>query len=451
MKKLGILLFVAVATLVLASCEQSKQIEPAVADQIQTITASRAGFSTRSHLEPATVTYYGDEYEWYGVFWDAPDKIDVAYPGGTPATFKSTNTAPAETATFKGKLPEANGDILYGLYPAQDGMSVDEEGFITVPFHDKQTAVAGSYDPVAFPAVATSESKNLDFLNVCGLLRFNLIDEGIDEIVLRPREEPLPGGDLVVEIVEEFLRSPSAVQSKPTNKPNRNLPKTRFEDEDEPFEEYPIEVDESDYITVAIYDAEPIEEISLKAPSGSVLQPGTEYFMSVPPCDYYYSGAEILLKTGGETVKSFVKYGYVYRSCIHPVALGFASEEFEGAAYYYNESSGGYNIVFFETMPEDFDDDVMPEGNWISVDIGDSFVNGTYDITSNLNGSDWWFYVTYNGAYIDSFDSGTITIVLDKEKGTIEFEIDGVAYDGTDVKASYSGSIVKADDYIYAW
>ena len=448
MKKLGILLFVAVATLVLASCEQSKQIEPAVADQIQTITASRAGFSTRSHLEPATITYYGDEYEWYGVFWDAPDKIDVAYPGGTPATFKSTNTAPAETATFKGKLPEANGDILYGLYPAQDGMSVDADGYITVPFHDKQTAVAGSYDPVAFPAVAMSESKNLDFLNVCGLLRFNLIDEGIDEIVLRPREEPLPGGDLEVQIVEEFLRSPSAVQPKPVNKPNRNLPKTRGDGD---YEYEPIEVDESGYITVEIYDAEPIEEISLKAPSGSVLKPGTEYFMSVPPCNYYYTGAEILLKTGGETVKSFVKFGYVNRSCIHPVALGFASEEFEGAGYYYNESSGGYNIVFFETMPEELVYDVMPEGNWLSVDIGDSFVSGTYDLTSNLDGSNWSFYVTYNGAFIDYFNSGTITIVLDKEKGTIEFEIDGVAYDGTIVKSSYSGPIVQSDDYIFAW
>ena len=451
MKKLGILLFVAVATLVLASCEQSKQIEPAVADQIQTITASRAGFSTRSHLEPATINYYGYEYNWYGVFWDAPDQIDIAYPGGTPATFKSTNTAPAETATFKGKLPEANGDILYGLYPAQDGMSVDEEGFITVPFHDKQTAVAGSYDPVAFPAVATSESKNLDFLNVCGLLRFNLIDEGIDEIVLRPREEPLPGGDLVVEIVDEFLRSPYAVQSKPTNKPNRNLPKTRFEDEDEPFEDEPIEVDdESVYTTVAIYDAEPIEEISLKAPSGSVLKPGTEYFMSVPPCNYYYSGAEILLKTGGETVKSFVKYGYVNRSCVHPVALGYSSSDFEGAAYFYNESRGGYNIVFFGTMPEEITYG-EPSGNWFNVDIGDSFVNGTYDITSNLDGSNWAFYTSYNGAWNAGWESGTITIILDKENGTIEFEVDGVASDGTIVKASYSGPIVQSDEYIYSW
>lgn len=444
MKKLGIIISVAVAALVLASCEQSKQIEPAVADQIQTITASRAGFSTKSHLEPATITYYGDEYEWYGVFWDAPDKIDVAYPGGTPATFKSTNTSPAETATFKGKLPEANGDILYGLYPAQDGMSVDEEGYITVPFHDKQTAVAGSYDPAAFPAVAVSDSKNLEFLNVCGLLRFNLIEEGIDEIVLRPREEPLPGGDLVVAIVDEFLRSPYAVQSKPTNKPNRNLPKTRFEDG-------LIEVDdESVYTTVAIYDAEPIEEISLKAPSGSVLKPGTEYFMSVPPCEYYYTGAEILLKTGGQIVKRIVKHGYVSRSCIHPVALGFSSSDFEGAAYFYAEGSGGYNIVFFEEMPEEITYG-EPSGNWFSVDIGDSFVNGTYDLTSNLNGSDWSFYISYDGAWVPDFESGTITIILDKENGTIEFKIDGVASDGTIVRASYSGPILKVNDYIYSW
>lgn len=461
MKKLGILLSVAFAALVFVSCEQSKTIVPAQADELQTITATRSVFpSTKSLLRMETFTYeyddYSYSYDWYNVLWSAPDKILVGYPGVAPATFKSTNTKPAATAKFKGKLPEpGEEDVLVGVYPAEDGIAINlEPATITLPFHNQQTAVEGSYDPMAFPAIAVSDTKDLSFYNVCGLLQFRLFEEGIDEIVLRPHV-PIPGGDIEIDPFGYALRNNasnagSAVSLRPAERINSNNPKTRYEIEDD----YPLEEKYGIYdLEPTIVDAEPIKEISLKAPSGQYLKPGKDYFMSVPPMDFWYDQADIVLLSQADTVKVVTKSGYVGRSAIHPVPISevYDFSDFAGAWYWYDEERAGYNIVFFEEMPEGSPGELShdPGGRWLCIDIPAQYINGTYNTTNDFNTGSWNFCIDFYGERCWQFKSRSITVNLDTDAGTVEMSVECESSYGVSVKSSYSGPVEKADSYIW--
>ena len=442
MKKLGIFLAVALAALVFVSCEQSKTISPAQADEILTITATRAGSPTRSLLAWETYTYEYDDYsytyDWLAIYWSAPDKILVGYPGTDVATFKSTNTTPAATATFKGKLPVSGGeDVLVGVYPADDGVAINmSPATITLPFHDQQKAVAGSYDPLAFPAIAVSDTKNLSFYNVCGLLEFRPFDEGVDEIVLE-RTAPMPGGTLEIDPFGYVLRS------EPTG--------------DEFYEE-PYDEDEyeggSYYLSPAIIDGDEITAISLKAPSGQTLQPGESYYMSVPPLNFVYDQADIVLKKNGEEFKRFRRSGYLSRSSVHkvPICDAYDFSGFTGAWYWYDEEDDGYNFAFFENMPSGNPGTLTrdPGGRWLVINIPGQYINSTqHPGSKDLNTHDWSFFIDFVATRSWQFRTGDVTINLDKEAGTVEMSVVcETAYD-ISIKASYSGPVEKADSYIW--
>lgn len=180
MKKITLFSILALAVMAIASCQKEKEVELNPGEV--TITATRVANSTRSFLSEEYSE--GGEVS-YPVYWDAPDKILVGYAGMKPATFKSKNTKPAAEATFTGKLPEGEG-LLYGIYPAESSNEIEDDYLALIIFHDEQDAVAGSFDPLAFPAVAVSESKNLSFMNVCGLVRLQVGSDNITKIDLTP-------------------------------------------------------------------------------------------------------------------------------------------------------------------------------------------------------------------------------------------------------------------------
>ena len=170
MKKL---LVISVATLALAACTQERDIVPADSG-VTTLTASHV--STRSALQASE-----GETPSYSILWNAPDSILVGYAGGGLATFTSKNESPAAEATFTGKLPDGSGELC-AIYPAEDGNTVEADGTYKIVLHNEQTAVECSYDPIAFPSIAQSESKNLSFLNVFGLLELTVGYEDVTSI-----------------------------------------------------------------------------------------------------------------------------------------------------------------------------------------------------------------------------------------------------------------------------
>ena len=105
------------------------------------------------------------------IHWQSGDQINV---------FDNTETVydPFETsdkgsqATFSGMAGKAEG--YYALYPYQSDASMTE-GAIIATFPSEQTAVAGSFDPKAFIAVAQSDNEgNFSFKNVAALVKFTM-------------------------------------------------------------------------------------------------------------------------------------------------------------------------------------------------------------------------------------------------------------------------------------
>lgn len=140
------------------------------------ITNETNGSATGADLYPMTFTANSQQtkaelVDGKFIHWESGDQINV---------FDNTETVydPFETsdkgsqATFSGMAGKAEG--YYALYPYQSDASMTE-GAIIATFPSEQTAVAGSFDPQAFIAVAQSDNEgNFSFKNVAALVQFTM-------------------------------------------------------------------------------------------------------------------------------------------------------------------------------------------------------------------------------------------------------------------------------------
>ena len=326
MKKLSIIA-ITFAALAIAACTPERAFVPSDSGTT-TITATRV--STRSSL--GTVSEQGTD-----IYWDAPDRILVGYAGTGVAEFTSTNESPVTEATFRGTLPDGSGS-LYGIYPATSGNTVSSDGSFSIIFKAEQTAVPGSFDPEAFPAVAVSESRNLSFRNVFGLLELQVGYDDVTKISL---------SDEFVEVFDDTTPAPTRAAAM------NSLPGGIF--------------------TVVLEEGEPaIEEFSdmvtsivLKAPKGkAAFSKDATYYMALPPYTFAYRPTFKLYRSNGETVSISLDSGQsVERGCIHPVITLFSGEIPDEPSENPENQCNGYEYV-------DLD---LPSGTlWATKNVGAS-------------------------------------------------------------------------------
>ena len=184
MKKSAILGLSAFALLSLAACNKETEFIPTPSEI--TITATRDDSAATRTVVQSNGT---------SVWWSPSDQIDMfCGPGETPAVFTGQNSEAAATATFKGELAVTEGQSFYGIYPSSRYSKVDENGLVSVYLPDIQQAVAGTFAPDVFPAVAVSENTTLSFRSVAGGIKFSVADETIKAVVIRGnRGEVLAG------------------------------------------------------------------------------------------------------------------------------------------------------------------------------------------------------------------------------------------------------------------
>ena len=306
MKRITLFGILAIAVLAIAGCQKEKDYVSAPGEV--TITATRTDNATRCFLSEE-----GEEGAVsYPVYWDAPDQILVTYAGIAPATFTSKNDSPELSTSFYGTLPEGEG-MLYGIYPAESDNVIDGEGYACVKFHDVQNAVEGTFDPMAFPAVAVSESNNLSFQNICGLLQIQVAADDVTSISLFGYGATVRTRYVAPDVLEE------------------------------PDEPDPVSVP-YDLVGGMLWvnmngDAPAIEDyervldcIVLNAPNGGVFDPEATYYMVVPPCILVDGASFDLVHGDGE--ESYTESVYFYgtlpveRGKVHPVGvLGGTIEE----------------------------------------------------------------------------------------------------------------------------
>lgn len=124
------------------------------------------------------------------VCWVPGDQISLFTGPGKDGGYVLTaaTSEPSPTADFFGSIGE--GDLYSAIYPYDDRDSFDGTDFV-VRFYD-QVAKEGTFQEGALKSIAQSNNNNLYFKNLCGGIKFSVVNEGITQIVLHA-DTPIAG------------------------------------------------------------------------------------------------------------------------------------------------------------------------------------------------------------------------------------------------------------------
>lgn len=162
-------------------------------------------------------------------------------------------------------------------------------------------------------------------------------------------------------------------------------------------------------------------------------------------------------------MKKFLDSLYIFAALVFCIAASVSCQKMEiigsktalnftikSVGYFYNEDCQGYNILFVDVPDFDFESLTKLPDNYFGVDLGKSLL-GTHDLTEDLDTSAWGFIISFpfSQYYSGDFKSGSMTLNVDEEAGTIEFKIDGILRStGKRIRANYTGPAQKASNYL---
>ncbi len=186
MKKTIISLIFAAAALV--SCQK----EAGFADGYDRFTVSYEASGTKTVLEGLTP------------MWTPQDQISIY--DGKNNLFVPEISSPAATATFKGKL-EGQGTKRSDFMAATPYNESNRFQYMTKSVYGmilptEQTAVKGTYDPSALLAMSYTTDKNVNFKNLCSLVKFTIGCDGVTSVEIRSNGDEFLSGKLNAAWVE---------------------------------------------------------------------------------------------------------------------------------------------------------------------------------------------------------------------------------------------------------
>lgn len=164
-----------VSALFVTSCTKEEQTENLV--KAPSIVASQEN-------NPNTKTLLAVNEGVGTIYWQPAEDINVFF-GTTSVKYTSTNTenvttAAFETSTIIGSSEGASTNI-WGLYP-YNSEAVCNGSKVTTTIPSTQYGVPETFDKNLFPTLAHSTTKELQFLNVCGGIKFSLSRADITKI-----------------------------------------------------------------------------------------------------------------------------------------------------------------------------------------------------------------------------------------------------------------------------
>ena len=176
MKTINIIVASALAGALLACNPLTIEIKPAKGS----FTAQGDGFSTKTSLSGTSV------------IWSDGDAIKV-FNGTGSEEYTIESGQGSSTAVFSGNEIEA--ETYYAVYPYSVDASLSA-GVITATVPAAQYGVVNSFDNDINLAVAKSNNHTLQFKNVCGYLRFQIIESDITEIIIKSNGAEALAGDV---------------------------------------------------------------------------------------------------------------------------------------------------------------------------------------------------------------------------------------------------------------
>lgn len=153
----SIALVAALCGMVFGGCKKDNPLEGTDYNTIITVKNSDA----KTHYNPET----------HGVEWDEDDQISVTRGSNTFSTFILSDLSDG-VATFVGTIPD---DITegsyYGIYPAQEGLSINDDKLNCVAIQPIQTLTNNTFGKGNNTAVGCNNSTTMQFRNVGGLVK----------------------------------------------------------------------------------------------------------------------------------------------------------------------------------------------------------------------------------------------------------------------------------------
>ena len=127
-------------------------------------------------------------------YWTPSDSITVY--DGVINSFKANLSVPSDTADFTGKLEGKGRSRFMAVSPYSDKVTFSALSPVfyglSVPQH--QTCLENTYDPSAQVSVAYTTSYDLEFKNVCALVKFKIVSDGVTSVTLKSNGEEVLSG-----------------------------------------------------------------------------------------------------------------------------------------------------------------------------------------------------------------------------------------------------------------
>ena len=166
-----------------ASCKKETEMKaPEAGKQIEFYAVWADDPGTRTALQP----------DGTSVWWTPCEEINAFYGNKFSGKFTSTNTSNKALVSFQGTLTVLTGtaetgneaSAYWAVYPYDAANTCDGQS-VTLTVPDVQTAKEGTFADKLFPSIATSQSLDLAFYNVCGGVRFSVSQSGIQSVTFK--------------------------------------------------------------------------------------------------------------------------------------------------------------------------------------------------------------------------------------------------------------------------
>ena len=195
------------SAVVLAGCSKEENLSEQVKNSTTTFQAVIESGATK------TVLGNGDsDTESHPVLWTSGDAIGITSASASGfGRYEYRGTEDTEFAEFEGAPIE--GDLFYAVYP-YSGDAVMSGSVLTLELPSVQEYAEASFAPSSSPMVAKSGSTDLEFKNLCGLLKLNLTGTAtVRSVVFRSSGRGVSGQatvDMNYESVPELVMSGDA-------------------------------------------------------------------------------------------------------------------------------------------------------------------------------------------------------------------------------------------------
>lgn len=183
MKRLYDTIFASVLLLAISACEENDIDRNAPVEDMEvrnTLTAFMENGDTRTTLNETSSGTYKP-------YWSEGDVIGVMIDGReTPARYVLSEGAGTSQGTFTGFL---RGSSYVAYYPYDNVLSLKEDNLsVFLPF--EQRYVKDSFGADSYPMIAVSTTEDLDFRNLCSVLKISITGtEMVESIIFKANDE----------------------------------------------------------------------------------------------------------------------------------------------------------------------------------------------------------------------------------------------------------------------